>query len=70
MSKHIHCDNCGKAVAYGTKVWAYGSMRYCNGKCLIASFPENQLEPAKPEKAEDWTMLREKHLAEERLKHA
>lgn len=68
MTKHIHCDNCGNAVPYGTKVWAYGSMRYCNGKCLMASFQENQLEPVMPE--QNWTVLREKYLAEERAKYA
>lgn len=68
--KYIHCDNCGKAVAYGTKVWAYGSMRYCHGKCLMAAFQENVVELVTPEIVENWTAVRERHLEEERLKHA
>lgn len=69
MDKYIHCDNCGKAVVRGTKVWAYGSMRYCNGKCLVTAFREGMIEPDKQKKNESWTVLREKHLAEEGSKH-
>lgn len=66
MTKYIHCDNCGKTVAYGERVWAYGSMRYCDGKCLVAAF--QKIESTQPQENDSWTVLREKHLEEERLK--
>lgn len=69
MTEYIHCDNCGTAVAHGSKkVWAYGSMRYCRGKCLVAAFQKNEVEPTQPKENESWTVLREKYLEEERLK--
>ena len=60
MTKHIHC---GKAVPYGEQAWAYGSMRYCDGKCLMASFQENQLELRV-----DRQLLREKDVMKESTK--
>lgn len=67
MTEHIHCENCGTAVAHGNKkVWAYGSMRYCRGKCLVAAF--QKIESTQPEGNDSWTVLREKYLEKERLK--
>ncbi|MEK5038809.1 hypothetical protein [Sporosarcina sp. FSL K6-3457] len=65
MNKRIHCDMCGIAIPHGKKVWAYGSMRCCDGKCLVAVMHEKLPEKPRREKS-DWTAARLKHLEEER----